>query len=345
MSKALTVIIPCYNEEKYIAGVIDSILNNDYPKELMEVFIVDGMSTDRTREVVAEYAKNHDFIFLIDNKDKYVPYAMNNGIKMAKGKIIIRMDAHCIYPKDYISKLIYYSDLLNAENVGGALITCPGADTLKAKAISLCLSTSFGVGNSLFRLTNHKKEYIETNTVPFGCYKKEIFDKIGFYDTELKRSQDFEFNERILSNGGKIYLIPSIKLKYYVRDTYSKLAKMLFQYGYFTPLVDYKLKRVSKLRKYIPPIFFMSLAIPTALSVFYLPLLCVSGLSLALHTAASVVFTLKTALQEKQLAVVPYLMAAYLTAHISYGIGFIKGTIDFLLLKKHKKNFEIGGSR
>ena len=115
----LSVICPIYNEEKYIAKCIESIIKQDYPKEDLEVLFVDGMSTDRTREIVEQYATSFPYIRLIDNPKRIVPPAMNIGIKAAKGEIIIRLDAHAIFPDNYFSQLAHYLIKLNADNVGG----------------------------------------------------------------------------------------------------------------------------------------------------------------------------------------------------------------------------------
>ena len=182
----ISVICPIYNEEKYIGKCIDSILRQDYPKEDMEVLLVDGMSTDKTREIVLSYCADYPFIRLLDNPRKIVPYAMNIGIQAAKGDIVIRLDAHAIYPDNYFSELVAKLYELHADNVGAVCRTLPADDSPKCKAIAAALSSPFGMGNSYFRIG--AKEIMQVDTVPFGCYRKEVFDKIGLYDTDLIRA-------------------------------------------------------------------------------------------------------------------------------------------------------------
>ena len=225
----LSVICPIYNEEKYIAKCIDSILNQDYPKNDLEVLFVDGMSTDRTREIVKEYASRYSFIKLIDNPNKIVPPAMNIGIKESKGEIIIRLDAHAEFPSQYFSRLTKALIDLKADNVGGVCITLPTSDDIIPIAIAHVLSSKFGMGNSSFRIGC--KDVQEVDTVPFGCWHREIFDKIGYFDEELIRNQDDEFNGRIIKNGGHIYLLPDVEIKYFARDKISKVYKMFYQYS------------------------------------------------------------------------------------------------------------------
>jgi len=234
--------------------VIKSLLNQTYPKDKLEVFFVDGLSTDKTMEIIQRYSKKHPFIKVLINPYKYVPHAMNTGIKNATGDIIIRMDAHSEYPEDYVEKLVYWLEKLKADNVGGIGITVPPCNSLKAKAISLTLSHFFGVGNSLFRITKNLKQPTEADTVPFGCYPKEVFDRIGLYNEKLIRNQDIELNKRLRKSGGKIYLIPDIKIKYYARDTWRKLWKNNFENGRWVVLTAFltKDRNSLSLRHFIP---------------------------------------------------------------------------------------------
>lgn len=334
--KKVSILIPCRNEENYISALIDSIIENDYNKEHLEILILDGMSSDKTQSIIDNHASKYNFIKKIENKYKTVPYAMNIGIQEAVGDIIIRMDAHAIYPTNYISQLVYYSEKLNATNVGAAWKTLPANDTLEAKAIALALSHPFGVGDAEYRTNTSNKEYIKTDTVPFGCYKKSIFSEIGLYDTDLTRNQDNELNERIIKNGGEIYLIPSLKIKYFARENLRKLGKMFFQYGYFGPLVDLKIGKKTRLRRYIPSIFLLSLLLPMIISVFYHPAIYISIAFFLLHLTANTIVSTKIAFKQG-IGLFPYLMSAFLTSHLSYGFGYLKGFIDFKLLKKHKK--------
>jgi glycosyltransferase involved in cell wall biosynthesis len=196
----ISIIIPIYNEEKYIAKCLDSIIKSDFDKDKMEVLLVDGGSSDKTIEIIKEYQKKYSFFKLLHNPKKIVPVAMNIGIKNAKGKYIIRLDAHSSYPKNYFKKLIYWHKKLNADNVGGVVVTEVKNKNRISNAIKNVLSDRLGVG-SAFR--SGVGEIKEVDTVPFGCYKKEIFDKVGLYDERLVRNQDIELNKRIKKNWRK----------------------------------------------------------------------------------------------------------------------------------------------
>jgi len=144
----VTAVVPCRNEEKHIAKCLDSILANDYPKDRMEILVLDGMSEDGTREIVREYARRNACIHLVDNPQKHIPVAMNIGIKAALGERILKMDAHSTYQSEYISRCVHYQDVYGAENVGGIWKMVPGADTTTARAIMLWLGHRFGSGNA-----------------------------------------------------------------------------------------------------------------------------------------------------------------------------------------------------
>ncbi len=143
----------------------DSIIAQDYSKDRIEVLVVDGRSTDRTREVVEKYTQKYSFIKILDNPQKIVPTALNTGIRQAKGEVIIRMDAHNIYEKSYISKCVRYLKKYNVDNVGGICVTLPADNTIVAQSIALALSHSFGVGNAYFRIGSKKTRLVDT--VPF----------------------------------------------------------------------------------------------------------------------------------------------------------------------------------
>lgn len=330
----VSIIIPSRNEEKFIGKCLESIIVNDYPKDKLEILVVDGMSNDWTREIVQEYADKYLWVKLIDNPKRIVPTAMNIGIKNASGNIIIRMDAHNVYDKSYISKCVKYLNDYNVDNVGGICITLPGDNTVIAESIALALSHPFGVGNAYYRIGLKEPKFVDT--VPFGCYKKEVFEKSGLFDEDLIRNQDDEFNMRLIKNGGKILLVPEIVSYYYARDSISKLWKMYFQYGYFKPLVCQKVGAILTWRQLVPALFVGSLITSGVLSVFFKSFLIVSLFIIFSYLIANVSFSLSAAFKKglKYLFTLPIVFA---TLHISYGVGYLKGIFDFMLLKKHER--------
>lgn len=316
----ISVICPIYNEEKYIGKCIESIMQQDYPKENMEVLFVDGMSTDRTREIIAEYLPLCPYIDVLDNPQRIVPPALNVGIKAAKGEVIIRLDAHAVYPQNYFSVLERKLQELGADNVGGICRTLPVNDSVVCKAIAIALSSSFGMGNSYFRIGASKEMCVDT--VPFGCFRREIFDKIGYFDEELVRNQDDEFNGRIVKNGGKIYLIPSLVIDYYARDTIKKVRKMFYQYGLFKPLVNKKLGSPATLRQFFPLCFVCGLIVGTLLSLCFKVILLLYLGIIGLYILLALTFSFKETKNVKQIVILPWV---FFSIHVSYGWGYLNG--------------------
>ena len=327
----LSVIVPIYNEEKYIAKCIDSILEQDYPNEDLEVLFVDGRSTDKTRNIISGYIEKYPFIKLLDNPKKIVPYAMNAGIKSSKGEIIIRLDGHVEYPTNYFSALVKNLVELDADNVGALCETLPSGPSSKELAIAEALSSSFGMGNSYFRIGCN--EVKEVDTVPFGCFKREVFDRVGLYDVELVRNQDDELNGRIINSGGKIYLIPSIVTKYYARDKISKVRKMFFQYGLYKPLVNKKLGKPATVRQFFPLLFVLGLILGLILSCVHRLIACIYLLVLALYVLLALYFTAKSVKKTGNWGLFVFQPLIYLTVHLSYGWGYLVGIYKILLNK------------
>lgn len=310
----ISIICPCYNEEKYIRRALESILAQDYTGEV-EILVFDGRSEDNTRSIVEEVIQTHSGIRLIDNPNRAVSYAINMGFEMAKGDIIMRIDAHSIYPSNYVSKLAEAINTLpNAASVGGVCRTLPANESGPARAIATACSHRFGVGSSDFRVgTNEVKK---TDTVPFGCWKKEWINKVGGFDTELIRNEDDEYNARIHQKGGTIYLIPDVVVDYYARENMKKHWMMFYQYGLYKPVVNHKLRHPATLRQFVPPLFVLAL-------IWVWPLY--------------LVITILIALQKKNI----YLIPAFATMHIAYGTGYLIGLIKVL----KKQTFNVESSR
>lgn len=254
----VSIIIPVYNEEKYINGLIESLKKQDYDKEKFEVIFIDGNSKDKTIDIIKEKVnlEENDKYKILVNPDKITPKSVNIGIKEAKNEIIIRLDAHSEYPSNYISKCVYYLNNTDADNVG--CLCHPEGKTRIGKAIANVVSSKFGVGNSSFR-TGNESGYVDT--VPFGTFRRELFEKIGYFNEELPRSEDNEFNYRIRKNQGKVYLFNDIEVIYYPRDTILKLMKMGFQNGKWATYTGYIIPGSMGIRHFIPLVFVIGLII------------------------------------------------------------------------------------
>jgi len=327
----VSIIIPCRNEEKYIGRCLGSVIKQDYPKEKMEILVVDGMSKDRTKKIVEELKiKNLELeMKVLDNPQKFTPFGLNIGVKTAQGEIIIRMDAHATYQKDYVSKCIKYLDKYKTDNVGGVIKTLPGADTFVAKAIALCLSHFFGAGNSYFRIGSEKPQFVDT--VFGGCYRKAIFDKIGLFNEKMTRSQDFEFNLRLKQSGGKILLVPDIISYYYSQPTILGFLKHNFIDGFWVTYPYFKFKIEAFSWRHLTPLVFVSSLIVTFLLSFFSNLfLFLFIFGLFIYIFFNLYFSFKIARRQKDLRYFLILPIIFIIRHVPYGLGSALGVIKSL---------------
>ena len=329
----ISVIVPCRNEEDYIANVIRDIYGQTYPSEMMEVFIIDGESEDATARIVKSLISEFPGLTLLSNPKKIVPTALNIGIKAAKGEVIVRMDAHCEYPKNYIAYLVENLFAMKADNVGVAMIAHSRSNSLRAVAIAAAISCKFGIGNSYHRTGLSKA--IEIDSVPFGCYPRVVFEKYGLFDEELIRNQDDEFNARIVSRGGHIWLLPDIEIKYFARDSFSKIFRMFYYYGFFKPLVNKKVGKAATLRQFVPPAFVLSIITGIVL-MFFSKFTGVAflGFFLIPYLLLNLFFSIKLAAQEGKFLMIFHLFFTFLGIHTSYGIGYMGGFIRFIIRNK-----------
>jgi glycosyltransferase involved in cell wall biosynthesis len=335
-SPFISVIIPTRNEEHYIAQCLQTVLEGSFPLDKLEILVVDGRSNDRTRQIVAELCQRYPIVRLLDNPAKVVPHAMNIGIRAARGELIVRLDAHARYGADYLAQLSLWMERLNADNVGGAWVTLPGGNSAQAQAVALILSNRFGVGEAGYRVGGGSQTPTQVDTVPFGCYRREMFDRIGLYDERFIRNQDDELNARLKQAGGRIYLIPEIRIDYIARDSLGKLARMLYQYGYFKPLIAIKLGRPATLRQLAPPAFTAAV-VATPFVLWSHPVAgAVLAASLVVHTAANVLVSASLA-RRKGWSLFPCLLAGFLSAHLAYGLGYLRGLIDFGVFRRHRR--------
>jgi glycosyltransferase involved in cell wall biosynthesis len=325
---AVSIVIPCRNEIRHIGACLDSILASEYPRERLEVVIADGMSDDGTRDALAHYTAAYGWIRVLDNPKRITPCGMNLAIRAAGGEIIIRMDAHAIYPPDYVTRLVRARQETGADNVGTPVNTLPADDTPMARAIAVGLSHRLGVGNSHFRVGTSTRKWVDH--VPFGCWGRELFDRVGLFDEELPRDQDVEFNARLLNRGGRILLLPDIASGYHARRTIRQVGRMLYQYGYFKPLVARKAGRIMTVRQVVPSLFVLGLAgsailipwWPIALRVFA----GIAGVYGILVAGAA----LQTARRHDWRAGLA-LVAVLPIMHVNYGIGYLLGLGDHFL--------------
>jgi succinoglycan biosynthesis protein ExoA len=232
MMPFVSIIIPCFNEETTIRLLLTAITEQTYPVAKMEIVIADGLSTDNTRtEIQAFQAENPRIkIRLVDNKKQNIPSGLNRAIEAAEGEIIVRLDAHSVPASDYIEQSVAALEANQGDNVGGVWQIQPGNDSWVARSIAVAAAHPLGVGDASYRVGGQPQL---VDTVPFGSFRREFIDQVGHFDESLLSNEDYELNVRIRKLGGRIWLDPGIKTKYFARKTLRELARQYWRYGYW----------------------------------------------------------------------------------------------------------------
>ena len=329
----VSVIVPCYNEEKNIGNLLDALNQQSYPKELLEIIIVDGQSTDQTLNQIHK-AKNEfqDLnIQVSTNSKRKIPSAVNIGIKESSGDIIIRMDAHSIPDTRYIEYCVELLEKKVAENVGGRWIIVPGAQSKISKCISLAASHPFGVGDAKYRFSS-EAGYVDT--VPYGAFYKSLVNEIGYFNEELQANEDYEFNVRIRKSGKRIYFDPKIQTQYIARDTIKGLSKQYWRYGFWKFQMLKRYPDTIRMRQAVPPIFVaglftlavLSLIVPEFWKIFFIFFLFYSFILIN-----GTVIRWK---RENDLFCLIGIPISIIVMHFSWGLGFIYSLIKTGLGRK-----------
>jgi glycosyltransferase involved in cell wall biosynthesis len=310
------------NEERFVGRCLDSVLPQLDALSGAEVLCIDGASMDGTRGIVLGYAAGDSRVRLVDNPARIVPVGMNLAISQAKGEFIMRLDCHAQYAADYVQKCLEVLQRTGADNVGGYMQTLPGSDSPTGRAIAAATSSPIGVGGSTFRTSGPEKE---ADTVPFGCFKRDVFNRFGLYDERLVRNQDIELNSRIRRGGGKIILSPEIKLTYFNRSTLAGLRQQSFCNGLWNPYTLYLVGGGLQLRHMAPLGFVLSIVVLIGGGFLFRPLWAILAAEMALYLIAVIAASYKAA---NDIRLWPLTVLAMVQLHLAYGIGSLWGVFS-----------------
>jgi GT2 family glycosyltransferase len=310
---------------------MDSIINNGYPLDLLEILVVDGQSTDGTREIVKQYEKKCSAVKYIENPKRILASAWNIGIKNGKGDIIMALNAHGVFRKGYISSCIEHLNKYDADYVGGIIVTLPRQDVFLDKAVVTVLSHPFGVGNSYFRIGLNKARWADT--AAFGGYRKKIFQKTGLFNEELARSQDMEFHLRLKRAGCKILLAPDMICDYYIRSNFRDFVRDSFVNGYWT-LYPLKFAKIAiSWRHLVPFIFVFSLLGSAILSTLFPLFGWLFMVILCSYLLVNIYFSQKIAGSKRDIRLFFIIPLLFTILHIGYGMGAMYAGIKVLVSK------------
>lgn len=320
--KQVSIIVPCYNEQATIALLLQAIFDQTYPREAMEVVIADGMSSDRTREIVAQFQQDHPglTVHLVSNPKRIIPAGLNVALAAAAGQIVVRLDAHSVPGRDYVQRCVTGLEEKFGDNVGGVWEIQPGGATFIARSIAAAAAHPLGVGDALYRYTSQAGL---VDTVPFGAFYRDYLKETGGYDESLLTNEDYELNTRIRLRGGRVYLDPAIRSTYFARSTLGGLAKQYFRYGYWKLRMLKRYPTTIRWRQALPPLFSASLLILILASLF-LPLarwllLAELGLYFLALMAASIPVSRKKR-DPRYIIGIPLAIAVM---HFCWGTGFL----------------------
>jgi succinoglycan biosynthesis protein ExoA len=315
----VSVVIPVRNEAGFISDLIDATLNQDYPQDRMEVIVADGLSTDGTREILAELQLRHRRVVVLDNPGRIVPTGLNLAVARARGDVIVRIDGHAVIAPDFLRQNVaLLSEHPEAWCVGGPI--CHAAITTFGKAVSIAMSHPLGVGNAMHRYPEYEGY---TESAQFPAIRRWVFDRIGAFDERLVRNQDDEFNYRICLNGGKIYVSPRVRYSYFVREHVGQLFTQYFQYGFWRIPVMEKHRRPTTLRQLVPTLFYAACAVLAVAGLWWRePLL---GLMLPVVYGAALLLATAATVPTCSLRVSACLPVAIATMHAGYAWGLAYG--------------------
>ena len=318
MTPFVSVIVPCRNEAAFLGACLDSILRSDYPPLRMEVLVADGASEDGSLKLIEYYVAKDTRVRRIDNPERVTPVALNRAILAARGEIVMRLDAHATIAADYIPLAVDYLQSSGADNAGGSMRTLPRGAGPFAEPIRIVLTHPFGVGNSHFRIGTGAPRWVDT--VFGGCWRREIFDRVGLFNEKLERSQDLEFSLRLRRAGGKILLVPRMQSSYYTRATLAGFWRHNWTNGVWAVLPFAYARGVPVRWRHMVPLAFVTALIGTA---FTRGLAFIAVPYLLLNLAAS----LEAAWKERNLKLALLLPVAFASLHLAYGAGSLWGAV------------------
>ncbi len=319
-----SIVIPSYNEEGYMAKCLNSLVELNWPKDRLEVWVADGGSGDQTRNILDEFSQLYDYISWIDNPHQFTPFALNLGIKKSTADRIMILGAHATLDPEFLveaDRAFEQDERIGC--VGGLLENVYENEV--SRAVGIGVSSPFGVGNAHFR-TGGKEGAVDT--VAFGVYKREVFDQVGLFNEELTRNQDDEFNFRVTQAGFLIWLASSMKARYFVRASFSRLWRQYFQYGYWKVYVNKLHQTVTTFRQLVPALFVLYLF--SWLLAPFLPDILVGAQALALILYLLVGLTTSFARSSSILQGFRVWRVVSIL-HLSYGLGYLRGVWDFLI--------------
>ena len=318
----VSVVLPIRNEAGHIEACLERLLAQDYPRDRFEVLVVDGRSDDGTRDVVQRVQARHPdaALWLLDNPQRTVPPALNVGIRAARGDVIVRMDGHAVPTADYLSACVGALARSGAANVGGAVVA-EGA-TPFGQAVALATQHPLGAGDAKHRIGGAAGD---VDTVPFGAFRREVFDKVGLFDESLVRNQDYEFNVRVRAAGERVHFDPSIRFAYTPRGSVGALWTQYLQYGWWKVETVRRHPGSLRWRQAVPPAFVLGLIVLLLAAPWSAPAALGLVAALAAYLGAIGLASWRVARPPANPAGV---LLAFVVIHFGFSLGFLLNALS-----------------
>jgi succinoglycan biosynthesis protein ExoA len=318
----ISVIAPMLNEAAHVKGFVADLASQDFTRPF-EVLVADGGSTDGSVGLLETAARRAGLnLTVFENPARSVSPGLNACIRAATGDLLVRLDCHSRYPRDYLRLCAQVAEESDALAVGGIVV--PEGRTPTERAVACAMDSPFG-GIGWMRATTEAVRR-ESDILTYGAFRAEAFRRVGLFDESLLRNQDDEFTLRIRRAGGRVILDSRIRVGYTPRGSYRGVFRQYFEYGFWKVRVMRKHRQVLSGRSLVPPAFVMSLVVLVPAAMFLPIARPILGLELAAYVSGAIVFALRSARARKEpLALVPRVVAVYPMFHIAYGCGMLWG--------------------
>lgn len=334
----VTVVMPIYNEERFIEDTLMRVVKQDYPEERLEILVVDGMSTDSTRKLVLNIADKYSSIQLLDNPKKKSSSGRNIGFRSGKGEFFVVIDGHCYIPTDQLIKNIVKAFRETGADCLGRpqLLDPPGLSPFQ-KAVAVARASKIGHSASSHIYSDF--EGFVSPTSNGAAYKREVFDRVGYVDEKFDAAEDLEFNYRVEKAGLKCFTSPSLMIKYYPRESLFELFHQLKRYGQGRYNFICKHTEVITFNQIVPFCFIVGLFffILSFLGMVWSDLIyyyfLVNFFVYAIYFCIVIYFSIKESLLISDVSVYRLLLI-YLVIHTSLGCGYLNGIFFHLRDKK-----------
>jgi cellulose synthase/poly-beta-1,6-N-acetylglucosamine synthase-like glycosyltransferase len=313
---AASVLVPVLDEAAHIRASVGAMCAQELDEEY-ELLLLDGGSTDGTRELLAELARADGRIRLLDNPGRTVPCALNIGLRAARAPVVVRMDAHTIYPPHYLAAGLERLRRGDVAWVSGPQL--PHGVDAGTRRVARALTTRLGTGGAVHRHAPGDEADAESGFT--GLFDRALVERLGGWDEDWAANQDAELAVRLRAAGGRIVVLPALAASYVPRGSLRALARQYRRYGVYRAKTCARYPRSTRLRHVLPPAVVLTGVAAAA------PLGPARGAARGLLAAYGAVLaaTAAGATRDAPLREAAALPAVLATMHAAWGAGFLAG--------------------